>query len=122
MRRTGLSVLLLRTLVQLLFDASELRLNLLINHAKLRFNAATAGGNCGIRDDLAWRQAAKSCNNSLYLAAHVFVIGRIDVQRNIRRSRGQAQRVGDYLKRDFRLAVELTADNSFGNRGNNLRR
>ena len=85
---------------------------------KLRLDDAAAG-----RDGRDRRRCSSGpswpsdCANVFDSAAQQFVVGRVQVQRDVGGAGGQSQRLADPLERDLGLLLEFAADDSLGDRG-----
>ena len=50
-------------------------------------------------------------------AAQQFVVGRVQVERDVRGAGGQSQRLADPIERDLRLLLQFAANDPLGDRG-----
>ena len=95
---------------QFFFDAGELRFDLLVDSAEPGFDDAAAGRDRGVGDDVRRRKLAERLGQSFDSAAEMFVVGRIQVQRDVGGAGGQSQRFADPVERDLRLAAPIRGE------------
>src|SRR5690349_4062894 len=95
---------------KLLFDASNLRFNLLIDDAELGDHSTTTRGDCFARGDADVSQRGEDARDLLHLLLERRLIGWRKLDRHVAAACGELQRLADPFERDLGPPCEFSTD------------